>query len=119
VTGSTEHGDSASPEPEQRPSDEPWAAATADLQRLQALLRRAAQGQADVGQVKESLRSYWQDNGAALTTAAAALSDEVRRQMLAELYEMRSRLGQQLGNRTSPPPRGRAGTPPPRQDPGG
>ncbi len=104
-----EREDPASPEPGQPPSAGPLDAATADLERLQAVLRRAAQGQAGVGEVTDSLRSYWQDNGAALTAAATALGDEVRRQMLGQLYQMRDRLDEQLGNRTSPP--GGSGTP--------
>jgi hypothetical protein len=79
-------------------------AATADLQHLQDLLRRAGQGQAGAGEVTESLNRYWSDHRDAFKIAARALGEEVRGQMLDQLYRMREQLGRQLeGQRVSVP----------------
>ena len=91
-------------DPERPDPSSPLTAATSDLERLQEVLRRAASGRAGVGEVTEAAARYWSDHGEALQATAAALGEEVRRQMLAELYRMRAQLAQQLQRRPSPAP---------------
>jgi hypothetical protein len=111
MTCPTEPEEPGQPEARQAPGEpvpaSPMAGATADLALLQEVLRRAAQGQADVGEVKESLTRYWGEHGDALRTVAAALGEHVRGQMLDELYRMREQLARQLGNQAGPAPRPR------------
>lgn len=85
---------------------ESMTAAASDLERLQELLRRAGQGQADLGEVTQSLSGYWRDHNESLAVAAAGLGEEVRRQMLAELCTWRARLARQLedSGASTPPP---------------
>ncbi|GAB3191290.1 hypothetical protein GCM10027261_00700 [Geodermatophilus arenarius] len=83
---------------------EPAAAAAAELERLQELLRRAGRDRADPGEVARAVGAYWRDHGPALRNAAAALGDTARGQVLAELYRVRDELGRQLqGQRASAP----------------
>jgi hypothetical protein len=80
------------------------AVATADLEHLRDLLRRAGQGQAGAGEVTEALNRYWSDHRNTLKTAARAVGEEVRGQMLDRLYRMREQVGRQLaGQRVSVP----------------
>ncbi|MGY1732405.1 hypothetical protein ACI798_12880 [Geodermatophilus sp. SYSU D01045] len=82
----------------------PAAAAAAELERLQELLRRAGRERADPGEVAQAVGDYWRHHGPALQTAAAALGDAARGQLLAQLYRMRDELGRQLqGQRASAP----------------
>jgi hypothetical protein len=73
-------------------------AAASELERFQELLRRAAQGQAELGEVQRSLSDYWREHGQSLATAAAAVGEQTRGQMLAQLYAWRAQLGQQLAS---------------------
>lgn len=84
--------------PEQPGMPPSMAAATADLERLQELLRRAGQGQADLREVQESLSNYWRDHHQVLAEEASVLGEQVRNQMLTELCKWRTQLGQQLPN---------------------
>jgi hypothetical protein len=94
-------------------------AATADLEHLQDLLRRAAQGQAGGSEVMEWVRHYRSDHGDALKAAAGALGEEVRGQMLDQLYRMREQVERQLqGQRSSVPQQPGSGTAPEQHDPG-
>jgi hypothetical protein len=90
------------PEPSATP--ESVTAAVSDLERLQELLQRAGQSQADLGEVTQALSGYWRDHSRSVAAVAAGLGEEVRRQMLAELYTWRARLAQQLENSSAPVP---------------
>lgn len=118
MTGPASPEQPTSPEPEKPSPDEPLAAATADLGQLQDLLRRAAQGQAGVGELKEAVGSYWADHGDALKRAAAALGETARSQMLAQLYQMRAAVNQQLGVRGAPASQEPTAPPPERDSQG-
>lgn len=86
----------APPPPPPEPSATPDAmtAAASDLGRLQELLQRFVQGQAEFGEVERSLSDYWREHGQSLAAAAAAVGEEGRGQMLAQLYAWRAQLGQ-------------------------
>ena len=89
-----------------RPGEqEPGASSTPEdaLADVRELLQAAARGDADTTQVTESLRGYLDEHGPALRSAAAATGEEVRQQLLRQLYGWRSQLDQQLGNRSGPP----------------
>lgn len=94
-------------------------AATADLEHLQDLLRRAAQGQAGAGEVMKWVDHYRGDHGDALKAAAGALGEEVRGQMLEQLYRMHEQVERQLqGQRSSVPQQPGSSTAPEQHDPG-
>lgn len=79
-------------------------AAASELARLQELLQRAAQGQAELDEVERSLSDYWREHGQSLAMAAAAVDEQARGQLLAQLYAWRAQLGQQLaGSNVSTP----------------
>jgi hypothetical protein len=71
---------------------------------VRELLQAAARGDVDAAQVTESLQGYLEQHGPALRSSAAAAGEEVRQQLLRQLYGWRSQLDQQLGPRSGPPP---------------
>lgn len=83
-------------DPHQEPVD-PLASATADLAHVQDLLRAAGRGEADVDALKDAVQGYLGRHGPALEQSAASLTEEMRKQTLAELYKWRAQLKSQLG----------------------
>ena len=83
------------PDPNQEPLD-PLASATADLGQVQDLLRAAGRGEADVDALKGALQGYLGKHGPTLEQSAASLTEEMRKQTLAELYKWRAQLKSQL-----------------------
>jgi hypothetical protein len=75
---------------------ERFEAAADDLARVRQALMAAGRGEAAPSQVKESLQHWLDAHGPELRQAAAALSVEVRRQTLQELYKWRAELDAQL-----------------------
>lgn len=70
--------------------------AGADLAVVRETLIAAGRGEASPSEVRDSLDGYLQEHGRSLQEAAAALSEETRRQMLVELYKWRDQLNAQL-----------------------
>ena len=81
---------------------EPAEAAVAALESLKEALQRAGNGEAGTPEVQRAVTDYWRDHGDALTTAATAVGEQVRSQILAELYRWKAQLLQQ-GIGGSPP----------------
>ncbi|HET8588492.1 MAG TPA: hypothetical protein VFM01_02585 [Nakamurella sp.] len=77
--------------------------ALADLDELKETLRRAAGGQEGATRLQQAVQDYVRDHHEALTMAAAAVGEEVRSQILAQLYRWRAQLGQQLPTGESTP----------------
>lgn len=86
----------------ERDPREPIEAAESELARIRELLTAAGRGDADAQQVVQSLREYVSAHGPTLRLAAAALTEEVRRQTLDELYKWREQLNAQLSSRQTP-----------------
>jgi hypothetical protein len=77
--------------------------AGAELKRLKETLQRAGSGQTGAGELQRAVNDYMRDHREALTTAAAAVGEQVRSQMLAELYRWRAQLLQQRAGGKSVP----------------
>ncbi|MFI6675887.1 hypothetical protein [Kribbella sp. NPDC050470] len=73
-----------------------YGAAEADLSAVRHTLRRAGRGEADAVELERALRGYWLEHGPTLRRAGAAVGEAVRQQALAQLYEWRRRLAEQL-----------------------
>lgn len=67
-------------------------------------MRNVARGEADLSEVQRSLTGYWTDHSQALAVAATAMSEEVRAQMLEQLYGWRDQLGRQVAGQQTPGP---------------
>ena len=74
-------------------------AAEADLANVRRTVLSAARGDADATELKDSVRNYLDQHGPVLRAAAAAVGEEVRRQLLDHLYRWRRQLDEQLGDR--------------------
>jgi hypothetical protein len=84
---------------------EPVEAAVAALESLKETLQQAGHGEAASTGVQRAVTDYWRDHGDALTTAATAVGEQVRSQMLAELYRWKAQLLQQgIGGSPAPDP---------------
>lgn len=77
-------------------SPDDLTAAQAALDRVRETIEAASRSEARPADVKQELEGYLHDHGPALQQAAAALSEEVRQQTLAELYKWRDQLDAQL-----------------------
>jgi hypothetical protein len=77
--------------------------AEADLSRVRDSLAAATRGDLDAAELPAALRTYLDQHGPTLRAAATAVGEEVRRQLLEQLYAWRAQLESQLGSR--PPPR--------------
>lgn len=94
-------------------------AATADLEHLQDLLRRAAQGQAGAGEVMEWVNHYRGRPRGRPQGGRRGPGREVRGQMLDQLYRMHEQVERQLqGQRSSVPQQPGSSTAPEQHDPG-
>jgi hypothetical protein len=80
------------------PPDEQLRAAEADLARLRESLRAAGRGELDAGELWASSREYLEQHGPVIRGVAATVGEEVRRQLLAQLYGWRRQLDAQLGS---------------------
>ena len=74
-------------------------AAEADLANVRQTVLSVARGDADAMELKDSVRSYLDQHGPVLRAAAAAVGEEVRRQLLDQLYRWRRQVEEQLGDR--------------------
>jgi hypothetical protein len=81
-------------------------AAEADLRRIREALAAAARGELDATGLTGSMREYLDQHGPVLRSAATAVGEEVRRQLLDQLYRWRTQLDEQLGDHRRPPPNG-------------
>jgi hypothetical protein len=77
--------------------------AVAELERLKETLQRAGSGEVGAGELQRAVNDYVRDHRDALTTAAVAVGEQVRSQMLAELYRLRAQLLQQRAGGKSLP----------------
>jgi hypothetical protein len=77
--------------------------AVAGLDELKQTLRRAAGGQEGATRVQQAVQDYVRAHHEALTMAAAAVGEEVRSLILAQLYRWRAQLDQQLPTGESTP----------------
>ena len=66
------------------------------MQRLREALQGAGRGEVDPAVLASSTRDLWRDHEPALRAAAGALTEEMRRQALGELYKWRDQLRAQL-----------------------
>jgi hypothetical protein len=66
---------------------------------IAALLLQLGQGQQGAGDVQQVLDTFWTQHGDALSASAATLGEQVRQQLLAQLYGWRGQLESQLGPR--------------------
>jgi len=87
-----------------RPQPLDLDAAVTGLEQLKAMLQRAGRGEAEAGEVPEAVTGYLRDHKDTLTAAATAVGQEVRSQLLAELYRWRAQL-QASGRPARSPPR--------------
>jgi len=71
-------------------------AAIRDLAQLRQQLLRASRGDVAAAEVRDSLRGYWSSHRSVLTAAVAAVGEQVRLQVLQQLYDWRSQLTRQL-----------------------
>ena len=69
--------------------------AAEELGRLRDLLQRAGRGQVDPRQVQRAVHDFMHDHGDALSLAATSVGEQVRLQVLAQLYQWRTQLAQQ------------------------
>jgi hypothetical protein len=79
-------------------------AAEAALAHVRESLLAAARGDVDATDLRRSLLGYVDQHGPALRGAAATVGEEVRRQLLEQLYGWRAQLDDQLGSHRRPPP---------------
>jgi hypothetical protein len=63
---------------------------------LRELLLRADRGEVGAGEFRGELVRFWQGNKDGLTQAAAAVGEQIRHQLLRQLYEWRAQLQRQL-----------------------
>ena len=77
-------------------------AAREDLDGVRETLRAATHGDADAVALTDSLRAYLDRHGPTLRSVGAAIGEEVRVQLLQQLYAWRSQLEAQLGSRPRP-----------------
>jgi hypothetical protein len=97
------------------PTPESLERAEADLGEIRDLLVAAGRGGASATELQAALQRYLRAHSPALQEAAYALGEEVRVQLLEELYRWRAQLESQLGARpgeqaAQPPETGSAGT---------
>lgn len=81
-----------------------FEAAEAALAKIRESLLAAAQGDVDANDLRRSLLGYMEQHGPVLRSAAVAVGEEVRRQLLEQLYGWRDQLDDQLGSHRKPPP---------------
>ena len=74
----------------------------ADLAEIRESLLAAGRGDVAVMELTDSLRGYLEQHGPVLRMAAVSVGEEVRRQLLAQLYGWRGQLEQQLGSFSRP-----------------
>jgi hypothetical protein len=81
-----------------------FEAAEDALARVRECLLAAAQGDVDATDLRRSLLGYVEQHGPVLRSAAVAVGEEVRRQLLEQLYGWRDQLDDQLGSHRKRPP---------------
>lgn len=79
-------------------------AAQAALGHIRESLLAAERGDVDATELRRSLLGYWEEHGPVLRSAAVTVGEEVRRQLLEQLYGWREQLDDQLGSHRRPPP---------------
>jgi hypothetical protein len=84
-------------------------AAEADLNRVRESLAAAGRGEVDATELINALRAYLDQHGPAFRSAAAAVGEDVRRQLLEQLYSWRTQLDEQLGSSRRPQPEKQSG----------
>lgn len=84
-------------------SDGRLRAAQADLSYIRESLLNAARGDVDAAELRRSLAGYVEQHGPVLRSAAAAVGEGVRQQLLEQLYDWRDQLDDQLGSHRGPP----------------
>jgi hypothetical protein len=76
--------------PTHEPASEPFVAAVTGLASLRELLRAVERGQLSAVDVPGAVREYLDTHGPSIRAATAAVGEELRRQILAQLYEWRA-----------------------------
>jgi len=80
-----------------------FESATAALEELHRLLVAAGEGNAEPKEVVVAMKAYWSNHDDVLRTAASAMGEQVRLQVLQELYKWRDQLASQIIPRSSAP----------------
>ena len=75
---------------------EPLDIARADLEHIRETVQRATRGEVQPEDLKDTLQNYWREHGPTVKDAASSLTEEVRLQVLGELYKWREQLSAQL-----------------------
>jgi hypothetical protein len=81
-----------------------FEAAEAALDDIRESLLAAARGDVDATDLKRSLLGYFEQHGPVLQSTAVTVGEEVRRQLLEQLYGWRDQLNDQLGSRRGADP---------------
>ena len=81
-----------------------FEAAEAALDHIRESLLATARGDVDATDLRRSLLGYFEQHGPVLRSAAVTVGEQVRRQLLEQLYGWRDQLGDQLAAIGDRPP---------------